>query len=151
MEISAYLCSRNPLHAAGGARPMHGSLLTRPLQPAKPKGGAALASYTNGDGARPKLGQAPAPTELAAPKNSPARRGSTTQKLNVIKTHTNMTTLDLNAYGVTEMSHAEKVENDGGINLQSCMSTFKQTRIFSFRFIIHSHVSADKSDKSVCR
>ena len=26
-----------------------------------------------------------------------------------------MTTLDLNAYGVTEMSHAEKVENDGGI------------------------------------
>ena len=114
MEISAYLCSRNPLHAAGGARPMHGSLLTRPLQPAKPKGGAALASYTNGDGARPKLGQAPAPTELAAPKNSPARRGSTTQKLNVIKTHTNMTTLDLNAYGVTEMSHAEKVENNGG-------------------------------------
>ena len=26
--------------------------------------------------ARPQLGQAPAPTELAAPKNSPARRGS---------------------------------------------------------------------------
>ena len=25
-----------------------------------------------------------------------------------------MTTLDLNAYGVTEMSHAEKVENNGG-------------------------------------
>ena len=25
-----------------------------------------------------------------------------------------MTTLDLNAYGVTEMSHAEKVDNDGG-------------------------------------
>ncbi|MBR7067387.1 MAG: lactobin A/cerein 7B family class IIb bacteriocin [Bacteroidales bacterium] len=25
-----------------------------------------------------------------------------------------MTNLDLNAYGVTEMSHAEKVENDGG-------------------------------------
>ena len=26
-----------------------------------------------------------------------------------------MTTLDLNAYGVTEMSHAEKVDNDGGL------------------------------------
>ena len=26
-----------------------------------------------------------------------------------------MTTLDLNAYGVTEMSHAEKVDNDGGV------------------------------------
>ena len=77
MEISAYLCRRNPLHAAGGARPMHGSLLARPQQPAKPKGGAALASYTNGEGARPQLGQAPAPTELAAPQNSPARRGST--------------------------------------------------------------------------
>ena len=34
--------------------------------------------------------------------------------LNVIKTHTNMTTLDLNAYGVTEMSHAEKVDSNGG-------------------------------------
>ena len=26
-----------------------------------------------------------------------------------------MTTLDLNAFGVTEMSHAEKVEENGGI------------------------------------
>ena len=30
------------------------------------------------------------------------------------KNENNMTTLELNAYGVTEMSHAERVDNDGG-------------------------------------
>ena len=76
MEISAYLCSRNPLHAAGGARPMHGPHPTPTLQPAGPMGGDRLASYTNGEGARPKLGRAPAPTELAAPpKKQPCPEG----------------------------------------------------------------------------
>ena len=114
MEISAYLCRRNPLHAAGGARPIARAAPTPPAATGKAHRRSYAGEQHQRGSARPQLGQAPAPTELAAPKNSPAQRGSTTQKLNVIKTHTNMTTLDLNAYGVTEMSHAEKVENDGG-------------------------------------
>ena len=67
---------------------LQGPLSAPPRQLGKPVRGASPASYTNGDGARPQLGQAPAPTELAAPKNSPARRGSKTELSNVIKHRT---------------------------------------------------------------
>ena len=116
MEISAYLCRRNPLHAAGGAR-----LLARAaLSSAKATGQArergkpselhqrGWREATAGPSARPN-GAGCSPQKTALPGGA-----AQTQKLNVIKTDTNMTTLDLNAYGVTEMSHAEKVENDGG-------------------------------------
>lgn len=78
-------------------------------------GGDRLASNTNGERHMPVHGlRSPLATGLAAQAALPGGAAQT-QKLNVIKTDTNMTTLDLNAYGVTEMSHAEKVDNNGGM------------------------------------
>ena len=116
MEISAYLCSRNPLHAAGGARPMHGPHPTPTAATSRPHGWGQAGELHQrgrreaeaGPSARP-YGAGCSPQKTALPGGA-----AQTQKLNVIKTDTNMTTLNLNAYGVTEMSHAEKVENNGG-------------------------------------
>ena len=78
MKINIYLCSRNPLHAAGGARLLARAAPTPPAATGKAHRRSYAGELHQRGSARPKLGQAPAPTELAAPKkNSPARRGST--------------------------------------------------------------------------
>ena len=74
-------------------------------------GGDRLASYTNGEvRARARRNPLQLATGLAAPSGH-----ETNQMSNVIKTHTNMTKLDLNAYGVKELSSKEQMNVVGGI------------------------------------
>ena len=48
------------------------------------------------------------------PPKRPCPEGQQNRIVERHKTQNNMTTLDLNAYGGTEMSHAEKVAENGG-------------------------------------
>ena len=65
-----------------------------------------------GPSARPN-GAGCSPQKTALPGGA-----AQTQKLNVIKTHTNMTTLDLNAYGVQELSSKEMQQASGGMTTE---------------------------------
>ena len=115
MEISAYLCRRNPLHAAGGAR-----LLARAaLSSAKATGQARERGKPSEQHQRgwrkATAGPSARPNGAGCSQKQPCPEGQQhNNKSNVIKNDTNMTKLDLNAFGVQELSSKEKMEVIGG-------------------------------------